>query len=588
MRALVLPILLRMESTSFLEQEVTSRTAPRAKFSLTPPSQYVSPELESPSNPFDLCASETERASPCQSPKPAWDMDTLKRSICSARTGTGDVRHIIETCTFKPREQAFTTLINMCGQLRDWQKAVEVFEAMQSVRGVKSNMYTYSALIAACSSAGEWVRALEFFEQMKTAAKTDPHCAPNEVTYSSLITACERGGQFEKALAIYDEMVANSVPGDHITYSSVLSACEKSKNWPRAEKLLTEMHSRGLTGNAVIYSELLLYYAEQGEWSKALSMCLSMQTAGQDPSEGARKLRGRQKGRQTEAMVPISSPPQSVTPSPKVTPRPRPTAETERQDSGVCPVPVAPTSNVRPPWDMETLKRAICFAKTGTGEVSRVLETCTFRPREQAFTALINMCGRLRDWRKAAEVFEAMKAVRGVLPNTYTYSALIAACSSSGEWEKALAVFEAMKVNAQVDHGCIPNEVTYSALITACQRGGMFERALELYDEMIISGVKPDHITYSSVLAACEKSERWDRVEEILDIMHSQGLCGPQSVYAELISHYADYGAYSKALQVGISDINGHLSLPVTGSYCRSDAWPSAGRQHEESFDACA
>ena len=543
-----------METAPFIpsELEAVPRKAPQSKFSIAPPPQYVSPDLESPNGPFDLYATEPERVSPCLSPKPAWDMDTLKRSICSARTGTGDVRHIIETCTFKPREQAFTTLINMCGQLRDWQKAVEVFDAMQSVRGVKSNMYTYSALIAACSSAGEWVKALEFFEQMKEAAKTDPNCAPNEVTYSSLITACERGGQFEKALAIYDEMVAQGVPGDHITYSSVLSACEKSRNWPRAEKLLTEMHSRGLTGNAVIYSELLLYYAEQGDWSKALSMCLTMQTAGQDPSEGAKKMKGsRQKGRQCDAMVTISSPPPSVLPSPRIHPPcMRTPSDSERQDSGVCPLPATSAPAMRPPWDMETLKRAICFAKTGTGEVSRALETCTFRPREQAFTALINMCGRLRDWQKAVEVFEAMKNVRGVMPNTYTYSALIAACSSSGEWEKALAVFEAMKVNAQVDQGCTPNEVTYSALITACQRGGMFERALDLYDEMLMSGVKPDHITYSSVLAACEKSERWDRVEEILDVMHSQGLCGPMTVYAELISHYADYGAYSKALQV--------------------------------------
>lgn len=539
-------------ASSFVEQEGGYRVAAKSQFAISPPSQWVNPELESPNGPLDLVVPETERVSPCISPKPAWDMDTLKRSICSARTGKGEVRHIIESCTFKPREQAFTTLINMCGQLRDWQKAVEVFEAMQHVRGVKANTYTYSALIAACSSAGEWVHALEFFEQMKEASKTDASCTPNEVTYSSLITACERGGQFEKALAIYDEMVANNVCGDHITYSSVLSACEKSKNWPRAEKLLTEMHSMGLTGNAVIYSELLLHYAEQGDWSKALSMCLSMQTAGQDPSEGAKKLRGRQKGRQNEATVPILSPSSSVSPSQSVAAAPRPVPETERPDSILSPSRTHPPT-ARPPWDMETLKRAICYAKTGTGEVARVLETCTFRPREQAFTALINMCGRLRDWRKAAEVFEAMKTVRGVNPNTYTYSALIAACSSSGEWEKALAVFEAMKVNAQMDPNCSPNEVTYSALITACQRGGMFERALELYDEMILSGVKPDHITYSSVLSACEKSERWDRVEEILDVMHAQRLCGPMSIYTELSNHYADYGWYSKALQVNRS-----------------------------------
>lgn len=534
----------------------------------------MTPELESPQGPLDLCGQDGEagggttltpgRGQQQQQVlkslpgKPAWDMDTLKRAICSARTGAGEVARIIDSCTFKPREQAFTALINMCGQLRDWRKAVEVFEAMKHTRGVRPNTYTYSALIAACSSAGEWQHALKFFGLMKLVSKGDPNCQPNEVTYSALITACERGGQFEKALEVYDDMVTSGVCGDHITFSSALSACEKSGNWVRAERILHEMHSKGLSGNVGIYSEMMLNYAENGNWERALDMCLTMANAGQDPMEGSRRRRAKNHKSRSPSDVPQAdkyhvpslasgtSSAQSWAGS-----SPSPTCDHPAVLPGASPIgqPGGPAIS-KPAWDMETLKRAICFAKSGTGEVRHVIETCTFRPREQAFTALINMCGRLRDWRKAMEVFEGMKHMRGVRPNTFTYSALIAACSSSGEWEKALEIFEVMKASAVSDPNCRPNEVTYSALITACQRGGMFDRGLSLYDEMMKDGVRADQITFSSVLAACEKSERWDRVEKILEDMHKRGMTGTSSIYAELINYHSEQGDWSHALHV--------------------------------------
>eukprot|EP00803_Ostreobium_quekettii_P005190 evm.model.scf_2501.1 EVM.evm.TU.scf_2501.1 scf_2501:13905-16172(-) len=506
------------------------------------PGAVVTPELESPNGPLELCAREAGGEAGLLGgmvmEKPAWDMDTLKRAVAAAKTGAGEVARVVETCTFKPREQAFTALINMCGQARDWRKAVEVFEAMKGVRGVRANTYTYSSLIAACSNAGEWQRALEFFEVMKSAAAVDPNCEPNEVTYSALITACERGGVFAKALEVYDAMLDAGIPGDHISFSSALSACEKSGNMVRAKEILQEMHKRGFVASLGIYKEIMLDYAENEDWNRALDMCLTMQMVGQDPGEGGRKRRGKKKPT-------TAAPPQPAPYSPsRDSPSAGNAAGTERPDAGAK-APIA-----KPAWDMETLKRAIVLAKLGSGEVRRVIESCQFRPREQAFTALINLCGRLRDWKKAVEVFEAMKTVKGVRPNTYTYSALIAACSSAGEWEKALEIFEAMKQAAKGDSNCRPNEVTYSALITACQRGGMFDKALELYDETIRACVSTDQITFSSALAACEKSERWDKAERILEDMHARGLTGSPSVYCELIHNHAENRKWSNALDV--------------------------------------
>lgn len=214
--------------------------------------------------------------------KPAWDMDTLKAAIQYARAGTGEVRSAIETCTFRPREQAFTALINLCGRLRDSAKAFEVFEAMKDYKGVRPNTYTYSSLISACSSSGDWDKAMDVFRTMKDAAATDPGCKPNEVTYSALITACERAGKFTEALDLYDEMLEAGIPADKVTYCSALTACQKSERWERAEQIVEDMHGRGMSGTTSIYFELLRHYAREADWNKGLDLFLTMQMMGHE------------------------------------------------------------------------------------------------------------------------------------------------------------------------------------------------------------------------------------------------------------------------------------------------------------------
>lgn len=243
-----------------------------------------------------------------------------------------------------------------------------------------------------------------------------------------------------------------------------------------------------------------------------------------------------------------------------------------------------PTLANKPAWDMDTLKSQIVNAKAGTGEVGHAIESCTFKPREQAFTALIDLSGRMRDWRKAVEVFESMKKIRGVRPNKYTYSALIAACSSSGEWERALEVFGAMQKAARSDPNCRPNQVTYGALISACERGGMHDVALQKFEEMREAGIRPDQVTYTSVLCSCEKSAKWDEAAAIIEEAHSRGFVAPPSVYYELMLHYSELRDYNCALELFLTmqmaevEPDVHTCRALMSALC-------AGDQHTMALD---
>lgn len=428
-----------------------------------------------------------------------WDMSSLKKAISSAIPCTGQVREIIQSCVFSPREQAFTSLIKMCGNSGEWQKAIEIFEAMYFVGNVRPNTYTYSALIAACSTSRQWSKAIEVYELMKVMSITDNQCHPNKVTFCAIISACEKGGFYDKALKVFQEMIQTGVPVDEWSLRAALSSCQKTANWRYVEGIV--YYLRTVHNGRTVLPPNLTAAQTVDELKHAVNVWLASKTernATQNDSDLSRRHETR----------------------------------------------------TRAPWDMDTLKSAIFKAKAGSGEIAEALKTCTFVPRAQAFTTLINLCGRLRESDKAIEVFEAMESVRGVKPNTYTYSALIAACSSSGEWNKALEIFHAMKKASVTNPDCLPNEVTYSTVITACQRGGLVDTAMDLYEEMLNAELLPDQGSFNSILSAVERNERFDLAEKILGDMHEQGLTGNPSIYCELIDSYKNAGDWAKIIKL--------------------------------------
>eukprot|EP00210_Caulerpa_lentillifera_P005247 g5014.t1 len=218
-------------------------------------------------------------------PKVPWDMHSLKAAVREAEVGTGQVANAIRSSTFRPREQAFTKLISVCGRWRQVKKALEVFEAMLDCHGVRPNTITYTALIAACNAAGDCKSAVEVFYKMKTAAKTDPNCRPNEVTYSKIITASDNAGYHGFAVSCFCEMEDYGIPVDQLTYCATLHSCLQTQLWKKAIEILSNMHEKGLAANVEDYYAMITYYGEKAEWEEALTLFLTMQKLGQSVDE---------------------------------------------------------------------------------------------------------------------------------------------------------------------------------------------------------------------------------------------------------------------------------------------------------------
>lgn len=202
--------------------------------------------------------------------------------------------------------------------------------------------------------------------------------------------------------------------------------------------------------------------------------------------------------------------------------------------------------------DMAQLERAILWAATGTGEVGRIIASCSFQPRIQAFTKLITLCGRSGDAPKALEVFESMRSFPSeeVKPNAYSYSALIFALGNGGMWEEALAAFDEMRQAAKTDPLCTPSLISYSSAISACERGHRADLAVGLYHDMVEAGIQPDRVLFLSLLEVCIQQGDWGNAEAILDSMHGYGFAASNRIYKAFLEKLAGEGNSKDSLEL--------------------------------------
>lgn len=287
------------------------------------------------------------QAAPLHSPSPlgarprhgqglgALDMDALKQNILAAHAGTGEVARVLREAAFVPRHNAFTSLLQLASKSRQPDKAVEIFDAMQTVAGIAPNTFSYSALISALARAGQWQQAERYFNELLQKSATDETCRPNTVTYAALISgeppppppalrlaarpppppaACrstrpllnpplplptlpatppapaayEKGRQLEKALKAFQRQLENDVEPDVITFSSLIAACERAGSVERAVWLLDMMHALGLAGPQQMYCGVLAACGPR--WEPALEVFLGMQCAGVDATPQAAAL----------------------------------------------------------------------------------------------------------------------------------------------------------------------------------------------------------------------------------------------------------------------------------------------------------
>eukprot|EP00884_Botryococcus_braunii_P015064 jgi/Botrbrau1/23559/Bobra.0141s0029.1 len=212
---------------------------------------------------------------------------------------------LITNTSPKPRERAFTVLINKTGKQKQVQKAEEIFKIMQ--RGefnYPPTAWSYTALLSAYDRADELQKFEALLDQMLKAAKEDPGCTPTAVTWFTVLSMYEKAGLWEKALSLFEDKVKNSEESAS-GWFAIIDGYIKRGEYLKALSLLDEAHQRGFPkpqgppgGRTEVdrgmqrestYCRLLEYLLSERRYSDATELFLAMQMAGVEATSASIK-----------------------------------------------------------------------------------------------------------------------------------------------------------------------------------------------------------------------------------------------------------------------------------------------------------
>ncbi|XP_052185351.1 pentatricopeptide repeat-containing protein MRL1, chloroplastic isoform X2 [Diospyros lotus] len=123
-------------------------------------------------------------------------------------------------------------------------KVDAAFGIIQEARkhGMHLGTISYSSLMGACSNAKNWQKALELYENIKSLK-----LKPTVSMMNALITALCDGDQLQKALEVLSEMKRVGLCPNTITYSILLVASEKKDDLEVGLLLLSQAKKDGVT-----------------------------------------------------------------------------------------------------------------------------------------------------------------------------------------------------------------------------------------------------------------------------------------------------------------------------------------------------
>lgn len=227
----------------------------------------------------------------------------------------------------------------------------------------------------------------------------------------------------------------------------------------------------------------------------------------------------------------------------------------------------------RPIMNSRQLYRAIKSCTHGL-EAVELLRAHPSAADITAFTAAVEVCGRLKDWQQlSALTIDNGKS--GMLPTEQSFTAAISAYGRCNRWEEALDMLSRAPVKLRTASSftaaigcCVPagqcdrafsllaemrsqqmplTEITYVNVIAAAGKGQQCERAVGLLEEMRCTGLRPGARSYNAVIAACCKSRQWQRGASLLDEMRAHAVPPNAESFSSLISAARKAGCFDEA-----------------------------------------
>lgn len=155
--------------------------------------------------------------------------------------------------------------------------------------------------------------------------------------------------------------------------------------------------------------------------------------------------------------------------------------------------------------------------------------SCSVRPDAETFRLLFRACERGAEYNKAFLLYQQMRDLFNLLPDTPMYNTLLGYCAASKDVAQATYFVEEMKENR------VPLDVnTYNCLMSVLVDTAPCTETLRVFTELTDDGVQPTVRTFNIALKAARMNNDYDRVFQLFEEMKRRGVIPDVTTYNTL------------------------------------------------------
>jgi len=373
---------------------------------------------------------------------------------------------------------------------RNWRKATEYFNKMDSDPNLALNTVVYSQIISIQSTHGRWMDALESYRRMLLRG-----IEPNALTISSVLKGLALANRWLDAMEIFDEYEIKGVELDVVSLNGVVDACRRAGAWEAGLSFVLRRMSPSSSSSS---SSSLTKAASPPSLSSLLT-----QSANSFQQE--KEKRGGVVGQQS---------------------RLKPNIVTFNTLIGACNtveqslrmLGSALENRLKPDIITYNTLMHIC-AKTGRWEkaiwVQRHMRSTNISPDVHTYNTIINAFKAAGQWRRSTAMIGYMRSV-SVRGDTVSYNSVMSACSKAGQVDTTLDFFRRMG-----EEGLAKDAMSYSTVISALGQAQMWGKAESIFRQTYD---KRNLVLYNSMMAAYAKGYQWRKATELFNTIQRESL----------------------------------------------------------------
>lgn len=155
--------------------------------------------------------------------------------------------------------------------------------------------------------------------------------------------------------------------------------------------------------------------------------------------------------------------------------------------------------------------------------------SCSVRPDAETFRLLFRACERAADYSQAFLLYQQMRDLFRLLPDTPMFNTLLGYCAACRDVAQATYFVAEMKEHQ------VPLDVnTYNCLMSVLVDTAPCRETLQVFTELIDNGVQPTVRTFNIVLKAARISNDYNREFQLFEEMKRKGIIPDVTTYNTL------------------------------------------------------